>query len=172
MNRNTFLIRHASFRPLAALMLLAAVAAPAYVAAADMAKTEPSSTATKMDERVEARIKELHAKLKITPEQEDKWKDVTDVMHENADKVRPLIEARKSKEASFTAVDDLKSYAEILDAHADGVKKFAKTFSPLYDAMSDAQKKTADELFRKHGPGGEHKRHTKGKAAPAAEATP
>ena len=50
----------------------------------------------------------------------------------------------------MNAVDDLKSYGEITDAHADGIKKFTPVFATLYDSMSDAQKKQADTLFR-HG---------------------
>ena len=57
----------------------------------------------------------------------------------------------------MTAVDDLKSYSEIADAHADGLKKFTPAFEPLYAGMSDAQKKSADTLFRQH-------KHTKSKA--------
>lgn len=156
MNRNTVLVRHPSFRVFAALLLLAAAAAPAYVVAADMGMME-SSSAAKMDERVEARIKDLHSKLGITAEQEAKWKDVTDAMRDNAATLRPLLEARRANAATRTAVDDLKSYAKIADVHADGVKKFAAAFEPLYDSMSDAQKKTADALFRKHGhEGGRH----------------
>ena len=50
----------------------------------------------------------------------------------------------------MTAIDDLKSYSEIADAHADGLKKFIPAFEPLYAGMSDAQKKSADTLFRQH----------------------
>jgi hypothetical protein len=52
----------------------------------------------------------------------------------------------------MTAVDDLKSYGEIANAHADGIKKFIPVFESLYASMSDAQKKSADTLFRRHGP--------------------
>jgi hypothetical protein len=48
----------------------------------------------------------------------------------------------------MTAVDDLKSYAEITDAHADGIKKFTPVFATLYAGMPDAQKKNADGVFR------------------------
>ena len=50
----------------------------------------------------------------------------------------------------MTAVDDLKSYGEIADAHANGIKKLTPVFADLYASMSDAQKKEADTLFR-HG---------------------
>jgi hypothetical protein len=35
-----------------------------------------------------------------------------------------------------------------MDAHAEAVHKFATTFQPLYDSMTPAQKKTADNVFR------------------------
>jgi hypothetical protein len=48
----------------------------------------------------------------------------------------------------MTAVDDLKSYAGIADAHAEGIKNFATVFGALYAGMSDPQRKEADALFR------------------------
>ena len=102
-------------------------------------------------DRVEARIKELHSKLKITPEQEELWNNVAQVMRDNAKAMEALIKARSEKAGTMTAVEDLKSYGEIAEAHADGLKKFIPVFEPLYAGMSDAQKKSADTLFRQHG---------------------
>jgi periplasmic protein CpxP/Spy len=107
------------------------------------------SAQTRVD-RVEARITDMHAKLKITQAQEDQWAKVAQVMRDNEKAVEPLIKARAENAKTMTAVDDLKSYAEITDAHADGIKKFTPVFAALYDSMSDAQKKQADALFR-HG---------------------
>ncbi len=149
MNPTNPATRKLHFPALAALLLLSVAAAPTVVFAADSSMS--ATDTSKMDARVDTRITELHTKLGITADQESKWKDVTDVMHENAATMRPLIEARKAKGESMTAVDDLESYAKIADAHADGAKKFASVFKPLYDSMSDAQKKTADTMFRKHG---------------------
>jgi hypothetical protein len=118
------------------------------------ASTEPgmatAGTASKAD-RVEARIKELHTKLKITPAQEQLWNNVAQVMRDNAKTMEALIKARSEKAGTMTAIDDLKSYGEIADAHADGLKKFIPAFEPLYAGMSEAQKKSADTLFRQHG---------------------
>ena len=106
--------------------------------------------ASKAD-RVEARIKELHTKLMITPEQEEAWNKVAQVMRDNAKTMEELIKARSEKAPTMTALDDLKSYRAIAQAHADGLKKFIPVFEPLYAGMSDAQKKNADTLFRQHG---------------------
>ncbi len=99
-------------------------------------------------DRVEQRIKDLHTKLKITKEQEDLWNKVVQVMRENEKTMMDLRKARSEKAKTMTAVDDLKSYGEIVQAHADGLKKFTPVFEALYDKMSDAQKKNADTLFR------------------------
>jgi hypothetical protein len=100
---------------------------------------------------VEARINELHTKLMITPEQEESWNKVAEVMRDDAKTMEALIKARTENASTMTAIDDLKSYGEIAQAHADGIKNFMAVFEPLYTGMSDAQKKSADMLFRHHG---------------------
>ena len=114
-------------------------------------------------ERVEVRIKELHTKLKITPSQQGLWDNVTKVMRDNAITMEALIKARSEKAGTANAVDDLKSYSGIAEAHADGLKKFIPVFEPLYASMSDAQKKDADTLFH-------HRGRTKGKGKAKAKA--
>ena len=101
-------------------------------------------------DRVEARITMLHAKLAITSAQEPAWQNVTQIMRDNAQAMEALTKGRADKAKTMTAVDDLKSYAEITNAHADGLKKFVPVFEALYASMSDAQKAQADTLFRGH----------------------
>jgi hypothetical protein len=136
-----------------AVVLLAFVvlASPSFSRAAS---SEPGmATAGKVSraDRVEARIKELQTKLKITPAQEALWNNLTQVMQDNAKTMGALTKARSEEASTMTAIDDLKSYAEIVEAHADGIRKFILAFEPLYASMSDAQKKAADKLFRHHG---------------------
>ena len=140
----------------AALAVAAALLAFMVLASASptrAASPEPSmATAANAPtgDRVEARVKELHTKLNITPAQEELWNKVAQVMRDNAKTMEALIKARSEKAGAMTAVDDLKSYSEIAEAHADGLKKFIPVFEPLYAGMSDAQKKSADALFRQH----------------------
>ena len=117
-----------------------------------VAKTGKAGKASKT-ERVEVRIKELHSKLKITPAQEGLWDNVTRAMRDDAVKMEALIKARSENATARNAVDDLKSYSEITQAHADGLKNFIPVFEPLYASMSDAQKKDADKLFHHQGKG-------------------
>jgi len=101
----------------------------------------------KHDMRVEKHIKELHSKLKITPDEESKWDAVVTAMHENATDLDEVIDKRKANSDKATAIDDLNAYADIAQAHADGVKKLATAFTPLYESMPDDQKKVADQVF-------------------------
>ena len=100
--------------------------------------------------RVEARIQELHSKLHITAAQETQWNNVAQMMRDNAKAMVSLQKdrAQDAKSTDMTAVDVLKSYSAVTDAHADGIHKFIPVFQAFYDTMSDAQKKTADALFR------------------------
>jgi protein CpxP len=126
--------------------VMLAQATPAPAATPRMPAT--ASKASTVDP-VEARIKDLHARLKITPAQEDLWNNVTQVMRENAKTMDALRKARSEKAQTMTAVEDFKTYGEITEVHADGIKKFVPVFSALYDSMSDAQKKNADTIFRR-----------------------
>lgn len=99
---------------------------------------------------VEARIKDMHSRLKITQAQEEQWNKLAQVMRENAATMEPLINARKAQINTLNAVEDLKSYAKIADAHAAGLNKFISVFEPLYTGMSSEQKKISDKIFTKH----------------------
>jgi hypothetical protein len=98
------------------------------------------------NDRVEDRIKAMHAKLGITPDQEAQWALVADVMRDNDKQMEALAKTRAEK-SNMTAVENLQSYGDITDEHADGIKRFTPVFAALYDEMSDAQKKNADAIF-------------------------
>ena len=71
-----------------------------------------------------------------------------------------LTQARVDHTKDMTAVDDLNSYGEIADAHAEGIRKLTPEFATLYSTMSDSQKRSADEFFR-HGSHGHAHAHMK-----------
>lgn len=97
---------------------------------------------------VEARIKDLHKRLKITDAQKAQWDALAQVMRENAQAMADLQKQRASDASTMNAVDVVKSYSEVIQAHADGMKKFIPAFEALYNSLSDAQKKIADSMFR------------------------
>jgi acyl-coenzyme A synthetase/AMP-(fatty) acid ligase len=141
MERNSHQFIYSGARALAAAALVATFA---FASGPVVAKATGA-------ERVEARIKDMHAKLKITQAQEEQWAKVAKVMRENEKAMEPLINKRIENAKTMTAIDDLKSYGEITDAHADAIKRFTPIFATLYAGMSDAQKKDSDSMFRRVG---------------------
>ena len=115
------------------------------VASSSQAVASPSSADANA---VEARIKELHKKLHITAAQKPQWDNLAQVMRDNAQAMSDLKKQRASDAQAMNAVDVVKSYESVIEAHEDGMKKFVPPFEALYNTMSDAQKKTADSLFR------------------------
>jgi protein CpxP len=124
-----------------AVMQLAQAAAP---------QTQAGAAATETKgETVEQRIATLHASLKITSDEDAKWNAVAQSMRENAAAMDKLVaDGRTSAPQNMTAVDDLKMYQKFAQAHVDGLKNLISSFSTLYAAMPDAQKKVADQVFQ------------------------
>ncbi len=143
------------FTVVVALFFLVAVMGSTPTSAA---QTETGAKAKLSEiDRTEARIADLHAKLKITEAQEKQWSNVAQIMRENAAEMESLAKARKEK-GSLNAVDDLKSYSTIADAHAAGLKKFIPAFETLYAELGADQKQAADKLFTKMARHGKHRR--------------
>jgi hypothetical protein len=121
------------------------------------------------ERNVEDRIAYLHSQLKITSAQEAQWNAFADVMRNNGQTMGQLFQQRRA-DTNLSALDDMKQYATIAQAHADGMKKLVDAFDPLYTGFSPEQKKLADVTFRQPGAhGGGHRHHGKG-AAPASDA--
>ena len=133
--------------PLAAQAQTRATPAPAQAAPTQAA---PAAINPSDDKAIEQRIKQLHADLKITQDQESKWNSVAQAMRDNASNMDKLIAENKQQGTpNRSAVDDLDANQKFVQAHLDGLKNFTSAFKSLYDSMSDQQKKTADQLFAK-----------------------
>ena len=109
------------------------------------------------EDHTELRIKDMHAKLKITPTQEEQWLKVAQTMLDDAKTMDTLTQIRSDHAKDLTAVDDLKSYGEIVEAHAIGIKKLTPVFADLYASMSEVQKMEADTFFREGDHTNNHK---------------
>ena len=117
--------------------------------------TKPPAAAaatSNKSETVEERISTLKASLKITPDQETKWGAVADTMRQNAGMMDKLITDKRAKMSKMSAVDDLKVYQELAEAHLDGLKRLTSAFKSLYDSMPEPQKANADTVFENFGP--------------------
>ena len=109
--------------------------------------TAMAAADAKRNAAVEKHIAALHGTLKITAAEESQWANVAQTMRGSAIELDKAIDKRAAIVDNATAVDNLKAYGEIAQAHVDSVKKLAAAFSPLYASMPDDQKKVADEVF-------------------------
>jgi len=112
------------------------------------APAAPAPANPAMDDAIGKRIAQLHAALKITPDEETQWGQFADVMRDNAHKMDQTYKDRAAKFADLNALENMQSYAQIAQEHAEDVQRLVTAFQPLYAAMPDAQKKIADQVFR------------------------
>ena len=100
-------------------------------------------------ESVEQRITSLHKSLKITADQEPAWAVVALVMRDNVKAMQALYATREADSSTkTTAVDALKSYQALAQAHVDGLKNLIPAFETLYGTMPPDQKAIADRVFQ------------------------
>ncbi len=133
---------------LAAALLAGAIPAGAARAADPDAQVANDAASRQAAAGLDTRIHDLRARLGITTAEEPAWDSFTAVMRQNMQDMNAKMAARKNGFASMSAVDDLRSYADISTARAEGVTRLVGPFSTLYDQLSPAQRKIADQVFR------------------------
>ena len=101
-------------------------------------------------ERVEHRINELHAQLRITPTEWPQWDQFAEVMRENARDMDQIVIQRMQQFQSMNAMQNMQSYEQMAEAHAKHLQKLVTAFKALYDTMPDQQKRVADQVFREN----------------------
>src|SRR5215831_7209866 len=137
-----------------------ALAQPKQTAAAQGGATTPPPAAStspmggrpvpgkSAEERVERNIKELHSQLQITAAEEPQWNEFASIMRENARGMDQAYMQRAQQFASMNAVQNMQSYEQLAQEHAQHVQKLVPAFEKLYGAMPDQQKRLADQVFR------------------------
>jgi hypothetical protein len=106
--------------------------------------------------RIEGRIAFLRAELKITDAQAPLFEAVANVMRENDRQMRAAFENRKRPQ-QVGLLDRLDRRQKRAEEMAAATGKLKAAWTPLYAALDDAQKKTADELLS-----GPHRGHRMG----------
>jgi LTXXQ motif family protein len=95
-----------------------------------------------------ARIKSLHDRLRITPEQEPLWDTIAQTIHDNTRNIVPLLRERLRSTTNGSALDVLHAYEALGEHRLDSLNKFIAGFDPLYASLSESQKKIADAILR------------------------
>ena len=109
------------------------------------------------DSQVEGWIAFLEAELKITDEQLPQWTRLADSLRESAARIRAVHETtrdtnQEGKERQpASAVERLEHWERFAEAGLESVKGVNAAFKPLYEAMTEEQKKRVDRLsLRRH----------------------
>ena len=102
-----------------------------------------------MADHVEGRIAFLKTELKITDAQQPLWNAVADAMRASAKDMAEMMTAMRAtmQQSSGALPDKLAAREKAMTAHLDALRKLKAAVDPLYAALSDDQKKTADQLM-------------------------
>jgi hypothetical protein len=135
-------------------LLAAATLLLPLTAAAQPAPPPPPAAATPApgplptpEAAADARLNALQAQLHITDAQMPQWKAFAQAMRQNASSTDALFRQRAQSVTTMSALDNMKSYAQIARAYADSTQALAEAFEPLYLALNDQQRHTIDALF-------------------------
>jgi protein CpxP len=146
-------MKHASAQLGRALIAVVFLFAP-FAAVAQTAPAPPPVTSNttqappSAQAAADARLSALQSQLHITQAQMPQWNTFAQAMRQNATNTDSLFRQRAKTVAGMTALDNMKSYAQIARAYADDTEALAQAFAPLYDALDDQQKQTINTLFR------------------------
>jgi len=100
------------------------------------------------EERVETHIRQLHAQLRITPAEQPQWEQFAAVMRDNARDMDQAFVQRAQQFPTMSAVQNMQSYQQIAEAHAQHLQKLVPAFDTLYNAMPEQQRQLTDQVFR------------------------
>ena len=142
-----------------AALLIALGSATALVPVWAQTAGGPAATtaASERPSRIEGRIAFLKAELKVTDAQTAQWNAVANIMRQTDRATRELFgQFRDSRDKPMNAVARLEWRERFASARTDGARSFLAAFRPLYEQMSEDQKRSADELLAQRGgrPGG------------------
>lgn len=97
---------------------------------------------------IEGRIAFLKAELKITDAQAPQFDKVAQAMRDNAkERAQAFAQFRGDRDKPQTAIERLEMRARFEQMRSQEGERFLAAFRPLYQGLSDDQKKAADELL-------------------------
>ena len=109
-----------------------------------VASAVPPSSQAAADQRINA----LQGQLRITTAQTPQWNTFAQAMRDNAASTDALFQQRAGTAATMTALENMRSYAQVARAYADNTESLAQAFEVLYSVLSPEQQQNMDTLFR------------------------
>jgi LTXXQ motif family protein len=102
-----------------------------------------------MANHIEGRLAYTKAELKITDAQADLWNAYTTAARNNANAMHAHCTTMMSRGSGSASnlPERLDQHEQLMTAQLDAIRAMNKALKPLYAALSEDQKKTADQLF-------------------------
>jgi hypothetical protein len=102
-----------------------------------------------MANHIEGRLAYIKAELKITETQESFWNAYAAAARDNANAMSAHCTVMMSRrgESAISLPDRLDQHEQLMAAQLDAVRAMDKVLKPLYAALNDGQRQTADQLF-------------------------
>lgn len=103
-----------------------------------------------MTQHIEGRIAFLRAELKITDKQAAQWDAFAEALRSNAKGMMDAGMPMMGADATPDLASRFDAQESMLSARLAGVKAMKAALTPLYAALDETQRKTAEELFAAH----------------------
>jgi hypothetical protein len=108
-----------------------------------------SAMCTAMAGHIEGRLAYVKAELKITEAQESLWSSYAAAARDSTNTMVARCTTMMSRHSGSTVSlpDRLDQNEQLMVAHLDAMRAMNKALKPLYAALNESQKQTADQLF-------------------------
>jgi len=100
-----------------------------------------------MGDHMEGRLAFLKTELKITDAQMPLWNRFADALRTSSASMRSMPQGMMQNAAATTAPARLDFFVSMLSSRVDALRGVKSALDPLYAALSDEQKKQADEMM-------------------------
>jgi hypothetical protein len=100
-----------------------------------------------MANHIEGRLAYIKAELKTTETQESPWNAYAAAARDNANAMRAHCTTMMNRRSGLSLPDRLEQHERFMAAQLDAIRGMNKALKPLSAALSENQKKTADQLF-------------------------
>ena len=101
--------------------------------------------------RIEGRLAFFRAELRITEAQAPQWDNFADAVRAQAERLRgAMAAAMPSTPAPLSAPQQMERRIALATAHLEAMRAVSAAAGPLYAALTEEQRRTADELMVEH----------------------
>jgi hypothetical protein len=132
-----------------AWLLLVPIAAVAQPAPAGPTPAGPTPVVATGQHSVERQINDMRRELGIAPALAREWDSVADAMRQEARNTAQLA-ARQQAEPAMNGVATAQLFSRMAAVHDADMQRFLLAFETLYNRLSSAQRKRADQLVREY----------------------